>query len=100
MTASRCMDCTARRRPQLYGAFELGWSEWKLAFSPGAGVPARLRSVGARSRDAQRSTCAARGTHLATKKPATFYNEDENPSRTRTGRLGTILRASVRSSRC
>lgn len=49
MTATRGVDCTARRQPTLYVAFELGWSEWKLALSPGTGVPARLRSVGARN---------------------------------------------------
>ena len=48
MTATRCVDCMARRQPTLYVAFELGWSEWKLAFGVGAGVPARLRTMGAR----------------------------------------------------
>lgn len=48
MTATRCVDCMARRQATLYVAFELGWSEWKLAFGVGAGVPARLRSMGAR----------------------------------------------------
>lgn len=48
MTATRCVDCMARRQPTLYVAFELGWSEWKLAFGVGAGVPARLRAIGAR----------------------------------------------------
>jgi transposase len=33
----------------LYLAFELGWSEWKLGFVPGPGVPARLRTIGARN---------------------------------------------------
>jgi transposase len=49
MTATRGVDCIANRQPVLYVAFELGWSEWKLAFSPGAGVAARLRTVGARN---------------------------------------------------
>ena len=51
MTATRGVDCTAQRQPVLYVAFELGWSEWKLALSPGDGRPARLRSVGARNLD-------------------------------------------------
>jgi transposase len=48
MTATRCVDCTARSQPKLYVGFELGWSEWKLAFGPAPGVPARLRTVPAR----------------------------------------------------
>lgn len=48
MTATHCVDCTARRQLKLYVAFELGWSEWKLAFGPAPGVPARLRTVPAR----------------------------------------------------
>jgi transposase len=48
MTATRWVDCTAPRQPKLYVAFELGWSEWKLAFAPAPGVPARLRRVPAR----------------------------------------------------
>jgi transposase len=49
MTATHVGDCTAQRLPMLYVSFELGWTEWKLAFSPGTGVPARLRSIGARN---------------------------------------------------
>jgi len=48
MTATRCVDCTARKQLKLYVSFELGWSEWKLAFGPAPGVPARLRTVPAR----------------------------------------------------
>jgi transposase len=48
MTATRSEDCTTRRSAKLFVSFELGWSEWKLAFSPGSGVPARQRCVGAR----------------------------------------------------
>lgn len=33
---------------RLHLAFELGWSEWKLAFTIGHGQPARLRSIAAR----------------------------------------------------
>jgi len=32
----------------LHLAFELGWSQWKLAFTIGHGQPARLRTIGAR----------------------------------------------------
>jgi transposase len=48
MSATRGVHCIAKPEPVLYLAFELGWSEWKLAFSPGVGVPARLRTIGAR----------------------------------------------------
>jgi transposase len=48
MTATSTNDCTARV-PVLYLAFELGWTEWKLGFAPGNGVPARLRTIGARN---------------------------------------------------
>lgn len=48
MTAAMKNDCTARG-PVLYVAFEMGWTEWKLGFSPGSGVPARLRCIGARN---------------------------------------------------
>jgi hypothetical protein len=33
---------------RLHLAFELGWSEWKLAFTIGHGQTARLRTIGAR----------------------------------------------------
>lgn len=33
---------------RLYLAFELGWSQWKLAFTVGHGQPARLRTIAAR----------------------------------------------------
>jgi transposase len=33
----------------LYIAFELGWSEWKLAFSTAPAAPPRLRTIGARN---------------------------------------------------
>jgi len=49
MAATRSVDCTAQRPPVLYVAFELGWTEWKLAFTAAAGAPARLRSIGARA---------------------------------------------------
>jgi hypothetical protein len=35
----------------LYLAFDLGWSEWKLAFCSEAGDPARLRTISARDLD-------------------------------------------------
>jgi len=40
------------RRPALYLAFELGWSEWKLAFASAPADAPRLRSVGARNTQA------------------------------------------------
>lgn len=49
MTATRGVDSTAQRPALLYVAFELGWTEWKLAFTPAVGVPARQRSIGARN---------------------------------------------------
>ena len=36
------------RQPALYVAFELGWSQWKLAFASAAADAPRLRSLGAR----------------------------------------------------
>jgi hypothetical protein len=36
----------------LHLAFELGWSEWKLAFTIGHGQPARLRTMRARDLEA------------------------------------------------
>ena len=51
MTATRSNDSTPAQAPCLYLAFELGWSEWKLAFTIGAGQKPRLRSVPARDRD-------------------------------------------------
>jgi hypothetical protein len=33
---------------RLHLAFELGWSQWKLAFTIGHGQPPRLRTVAAR----------------------------------------------------
>jgi transposase len=44
-TRSHCND----RQPVLYLAFELGWSEWKLAFASAPADAPRLRSVAARS---------------------------------------------------
>src|SRR5258708_4409742 len=48
MTATLKVDCNTHG-PVLYVAFEMGWTEWKLGFAPGNGVPARLRSIGARN---------------------------------------------------
>jgi transposase len=39
------------QQPILYVAFELGWTEWKLAFGTGVGASPRLRSVPARKLD-------------------------------------------------
>ena len=37
------------RQPALYLAFELGWSEWKLAFATAPADAPRLRTIGARN---------------------------------------------------
>ena len=39
------------QQPILYVAFELSWTEWKLAFGTGLGASPRLRSVPARKLD-------------------------------------------------
>jgi len=48
MTAIR-EGCCTRSSPRLQLAFELGWSQWKLAFTIGHGQPPRLRTIGARN---------------------------------------------------
>jgi transposase len=47
MTATREAQVTTNTA-RLHLAFELGWSQWKLAFTIGHGQPARLRTVAAR----------------------------------------------------
>jgi transposase len=47
MTATHEVD-RSRTATRLHLAFELGWSQWKLAFTIGHGQPARLRTVAAR----------------------------------------------------
>jgi transposase len=47
MTAIHDMNCTTSS-VRLHLAFELGWSQWKLAFTIGHGQPARLRTIAAR----------------------------------------------------
>lgn len=49
MTTTRKIQST---KPVLYLAFDLGWSEWKLAFTTGHGQPPRLRTI--RARDVER----------------------------------------------
>jgi transposase len=49
MTATCVGNCIAQGACGLYVAFELGWSEWKLAFTTAAGVPPRLRRMKARN---------------------------------------------------
>src|SRR5260370_42613357 len=44
-TPRHCPD----RQPALYVAFELGWSEWKLAFVTAPADAARLRTIGGRT---------------------------------------------------
>jgi transposase len=48
MTATRTPGID-QNAPALYLAFELGWSEWKLAFAAAPADAPRLRSVGARN---------------------------------------------------
>jgi transposase len=51
MTATRSQQ-SSERRPALYLAFELGWSDWKLAFAAAPADAPRLRSVAARNTEA------------------------------------------------
>lgn len=48
MTATRESQGTTSS-PRLHLAFELGWSQWKLAFTIGHGQPPRLRTLTARN---------------------------------------------------
>src|SRR6516165_6759580 len=48
MSATRAVHSTSTALPVLYVAFELGWGNWKLAFSVGPGRPTRIRSIPAR----------------------------------------------------
>jgi transposase len=48
MAATRTTNCSSPEHA-LYLAFELGWKEWKLAFSTGTAQPPRLRNL--RGRD-------------------------------------------------
>jgi len=48
MTATRT-PVIDQKTPALYLAFELGWSEWKLAFAAAPADAPRLRSIGARN---------------------------------------------------
>src|SRR6516164_7275868 len=48
MTAIR-EGCCTRSSPRLHLALELGWSQWKLAFTIGHGQAARLRTIAARN---------------------------------------------------
>jgi len=47
MTATHDVNCTTSS-VHLHLAFELGWSQWKLAFTIGHGQPPRLRTIAAR----------------------------------------------------
>ena len=53
MTATQNQSSKNGER-RLYVSFELGWSQWKLAFCSEAGDPARVRAIGARNMDALR----------------------------------------------
>jgi transposase len=59
MAATHAQSTT--NTPALYLAFDLGWTEWKLAFSTAPAEPARLRTIAARDLDAlQRELAQAR----------------------------------------
>jgi transposase len=51
MSATQLEYTSSSAKQVLYLAFELGWTEWTLAFSTGPAGPARLRKVGARDLD-------------------------------------------------
>src|SRR5438046_5730573 len=57
MTATHQRHCTSIKRV-LYLAFELGWTEWKLAFQAERGQPPRLRGIRARDLVALRKEIA------------------------------------------
>jgi transposase len=61
----------SNRTPALYVAFELGWSEWKLAFASAPAEAPRLRCVAARNTQAvvQEITKAKRRLNLAEDAP-------------------------------
>ena len=46
MAATQTQSTTTA--PALYLAFDLGWTEWKLAFSTAPAEPARVRTIAAR----------------------------------------------------
>jgi transposase len=48
MSATHAVHCTQTAAPVLYVAFELSWTNWKMAFTIGAGQPPRIRTVPAR----------------------------------------------------
>jgi transposase len=50
MTATHEVD-RSKTAIRLHLAFELGWSQWKLAFTIGHGQPARLRTIAGRDLD-------------------------------------------------
>src|SRR5262249_40266887 len=50
MTATHDVQSTMSG-PRLHLALELGWSQWKLAFTIGHGQPPRLRAIAARDLD-------------------------------------------------
>src|SRR6185436_736037 len=58
-TTTASENATARNEQYLAMSFELGASEWKMAFSPGLGQQARLRTVAAGDLEAVRKEIAA-----------------------------------------
>jgi hypothetical protein len=51
-TKRKVVAAAAKASGVLYLAFELGWNEWKLAFSTGPAASVRLRSIGGCNVDA------------------------------------------------
>ena len=64
MSATRAVHSTSAALPVLYVAFELGWGNWKLAFSVGPGRPARIRSIPARCQNLVMSEISKAGNRL------------------------------------
>ena len=48
MSATHTIQSTAATGPVLYLALELGWKDWKLAFTVGMGQKPRLRTIAGR----------------------------------------------------
>jgi transposase len=51
MSATRKQYTAAASQPVLFVSFELGWSDWTLAFATGPAGPARLKKIKARDRE-------------------------------------------------
>jgi transposase len=51
MSATHVLDSTTTASPKLYLAFDLGWTNWNLAFTTGIAQKPRLRTIPARDLD-------------------------------------------------